>query len=390
MKTTEERLDAAGFWLLAATLGVVQFNLLTAQVLFGLSALAWIWLLARGAARPGWPSFFVPLLVYALLTLVSAAFSIDPIASIKDSRQLLLFLMVPLTTQYARGMRAMRTLDVIIAVGAAGALVGIVQWAMLGYDSLDRRPEGPLSHYMTYSGVLMLVTCAAVARLVFHQREWIWPAIAVPALLVALRSTLTRNAWLGGAAGVTALLALRNWKLALLAPAAAVALLFLAPGDIRTRALSMFDPSHPLNRDRVTMLHVGMGMVRDHPVWGVGPEMVEREYVRYRPAQYVNPVNPHLHNVPIQIAAERGLLALAAWIWFFIAAVRDALARVRCAETPALSATAFAALVAMLVAGMFEYNFGDSEFLMLFLGLITLPFAAHRSDGPAPSAARLT
>jgi hypothetical protein len=32
----------------------------------------------------------------------------------------------------------------------------------------------------------------------------------------------------------------------------------------------------------------------------------------------------------------------------------------------------------MLVAGMFEYNFGDSEFLMLLLGLISLPFASQR------------
>jgi hypothetical protein len=30
----------------------------------------------------------------------------------------------------------------------------------------------------------------------------------------------------------------------------------------------------------------------------------------------------------------------------------------------------------MLAAGMFEHNFGDSEFLMLFLLLITLPYAA--------------
>ena len=28
----------------------------------------------------------------------------------------------------------------------------------------------------------------------------------------------------------------------------------------------------------------------------------------------------------------------------------------------------------MLAAGLFEYSFGDSEFLMLFLLLITLPF----------------
>jgi hypothetical protein len=38
-------------------------------------------------------------------------------------------------------------------------------------------------------------------------------------------------------------------------------------------------------------------------------------------------------------------------------------------------------IAAMLTAGLFEYNFGDSEFLMLFLILITLPFAANREGG---------
>ena len=45
-----------------------------------------------------------------------------------------------------------------------------------------------------------------------------------------------------------------------------------------------------------------------------------------------------------------------------------------------LSATALASVVAMLGAGMFEHNFGDSEFQMLFLVLITLPFAVARTD----------
>jgi hypothetical protein len=34
----------------------------------------------------------------------------------------------------------------------------------------------------------------------------------------------------------------------------------------------------------------------------------------------------------------------------------------------------------MLGAGLFEYNFGDSEFLMLLLVLLTLPFASERSE----------
>jgi hypothetical protein len=39
-------------------------------------------------------------------------------------------------------------------------------------------------------------------------------------------------------------------------------------------------------------------------------------------------------------------------------------------------AAALSCIIAMLAAGQFEYNFGDSEFLMLFLVFATLPFAA--------------
>ena len=51
------------------------------------------------------------------------------------------------------------------------------------------------------------------------------------------------------------------------------------------------------------------------------------------------------------------------------------------------AAAGLAAVAGMLAAGLFEYNFGDSEFLMLFLVLITLPFAAARGDD-APASAR--
>jgi hypothetical protein len=37
-------------------------------------------------------------------------------------------------------------------------------------------------------------------------------------------------------------------------------------------------------------------------------------------------------------------------------------------------------VVALLTAGLFEYNFGDSEVLMLFLIVVTLPAAAMRSS----------
>jgi hypothetical protein len=97
-----------------------------------------------------------------------------------------MFLMVPIVARFARGPRASTTIDVIIAIGSAGAVWGIIQFAMLGYDNLNNRPDGLLSIYMTFAGVLMLVTCAAVARLVFGRVRSPWPIVAVPALLVAL------------------------------------------------------------------------------------------------------------------------------------------------------------------------------------------------------------
>ena len=83
--------------------------------------------------------------------------------------------------------------------------------------------------------------------------------------------------------------------------------------------------------------------------------------------------------MPLQIAAERGLPALAIWLWFIVVLTLALVpALPRAAATSVLAAAALAAIAAMLAAGMFEYNFGDSEFLMLFLVIVTLPFAAGR------------
>jgi hypothetical protein len=80
----------------------------------------------------------------------------------------------------------------------------------------------------------------------------------------------------------------------------------------------------------------------------------------------------------MQIAAERGLPALGAWLAFVGIALVDLSRLFRAGERRMLATVALAALVSMLAGGLFEYNFGDSEFLMLLLIVLTLPFAASR------------
>ena len=379
--TPESGLRRAGFVLVAIALAATQIKLQIAQWAFFAAVVLWVIVNSREKRWRDVPAFMLPLLVYAGWTLVSAAASIDPLEGFIDSKQLLLFLMVPVVATFARGLTATRVIDVVIAVGSAAALYGIVQFNFFGYDTLDNRVVGPLSHWMTFSGVLMLVTGAALARLLYVGREWVWPAIAVPALVVALFYTQTRNAMVGLVAAVGLLMAERNWRLLLVLPVLGLVFFAIAPSAIISRVQSIGDLNDPASRDRVAMLRSGAHMVQDHPITGVGPNMIPVVYAQYRDTTYaVNEVNPHLDNVPMQIAAERGLPALAIWLWFVFVASRDLWRQLRRGEATAVAGAGVAAMVAMLVAGLFEYNFGDSEFLMLFLGLITLPYAARMAE----------
>jgi len=385
----DERVTAA---LLLGFVGALQVSIALAHIL--LAGLLTTWLVRRIRERslPSAPPFFPALLAYAALTLASSAFSVDPAASFIDSKQLVLFAIVPAVYDIARGPRAATVVDVIISVGAASAIFGIVQYGVLHYDNLGQRPQGTLSHYMTYSGLLMLVLCTAAARLVFGSRDRIWPALVMPALVVALALTFTRNAWIGGCVAVGLMFVLKDFRLTALLPVILAALFVLAPQGLINRLTSTFNAQDPANQDRFAMIEIGALMVRDHPLTGVGPNMVPRVYDQYRPDYAVNDTNPHLHNVPLQIAAERGLPALAVWLWF-VGALTVSLFRLfrrngsRPGTSRVLSAAALGGVAAMLAAGLFEYNFGDSEFLMLFLVLITLPFAARRTDDAAPSRA---
>ena len=382
-----DALEQAGYIALTACLGIGTFTIWGAN-LVALAGILWLILVFRERKRPDVPPFFWPLVALAVWTLISCAFSSDPIESFKRSRQLLFFLVVPGTVRLLRGDRAMTTLNVIIAFGAASALYGILQYAALGYDDMEHRPKGTLGHYMTYSGLLMLVACCAAARLIYYRREWIWPAIAVPSLLAALAFTKSRNAWIGTALAVSLLLTVRQAKLLILVPLAGLLLFFVAPADTQQRVFSIFSLKEPTNQDRFAMLQSGSWMVRDHPWFGVGLNMVPKIYPQYRSPLAVDPVDPArvgpatratLHNVPMQLAAERGLPALAAFLWFVVVAGRDLFRQLVRGPEKTIAAAGVAALVGMVAAGLFEHNFGDSEFLLLFLGIISLPYAAARN-----------
>jgi len=163
----------------------------------------------------------------------------------------------------------------------------------------------------------------------------------------------------------------------------AVAIAMLAIPSVRERAATMAHAGDPTAGERLAMLHAGLRLVREHPVAGIGPGQVKRAYPIYAPPEALRRHTSHLHNTPLQIAVERGLVGLALWLWIFVAFfVRTGriLRRVPATATAdrALVVGALAAVATFLVSGLFEYNFGDTEVLLVTLAVMALPFVVER------------
>jgi O-antigen ligase len=146
-----------------------------------------------------------------------------------------------------------------------------------------------------------------------------------------------------------------------------------------------FDPAEDsAKQSRVVMFWTGLNMIAAHPLFGVGPEQVEAEFLRYRPLEMPLPRGwyGHLHNIYLQIAAERGIPCLLFLLWMILEVFRSglALAHSSTREARILGQSAVAVTIGLMVSGLFEFNLGDSEVLMLYLFLTAGPFTWARIE----------
>jgi O-antigen ligase len=432
---------------MAAIAATCPVSIFAAQsVGLSLAVLVFLVRLARGRARLERSPLDGPILAFTVWTLLSAAFSPDPLTSHESAKKLVLFALFYLSVEALTPERDReRILDAALLGGLALGAGVLLEYYFLGYDTLVNRPHSFLGHYMTASGLVMAVLVIAAARLAFHRGPlprpsvhdaralavlggalavltagqaldlfaveaerlfvaglaatgaWMalsrgpWPGpatgltlamVVVPVASWAVVISRTRNAWLGTLVGLGLIAILRAPKLLWGLAAAVAAIVVLRPAPVVGR-LTVVDPS---SVDRYYMWQAGIDMIRDKPVFGQGPGRILAVYPEYRWPQAPNALQPHLHDNALQIAAERGLPCLVWWLWFVAAAMGDAWREVRRGEGwPAVAALAF--LAAFMAAGLFEYNFGDSEILMFTLLVSALPYALRRQRTRAAAAA---
>ena len=280
-----------------------------------------------------------------------------------------------------------RALAAYLAASGLVAAIGLGLWVAHG-ASFDSRARGLAGHYMTFAGQLLLEVPVAVGvALLAKEKRWRWGAAAVAAIgVVTLAATFTRSAWIGLlVAGSVILGATAPLGLAALA-VLAVAAWFLAPGTYGERLRSVFDLSSKWNAERLHMWDAGLRMFRDHPLTGVGLQDLHALYDRYRSPEAVERAG-HLHNVIVQIAATMGVVGLAAFTWLYGSLVTTAVAGLKAmlkrrGLAAGLKLGVVAALAGFLVAGFFEWNFGDEELLYPLYMLVGLAWAATGWDEP--------
>lgn len=371
-----------GFWLYAAHVATI-WGIALSNLFLGLMIL-WAARHRRRLRRDwhGVAPVLAPLGAYAVLLVVAVVASYEPASSVAGLKELLSLATLALGVVLVRGERQVRLVfDLVTATIALLAVVGIAQYFFTAYGDLHHRIVAVFSHYQTYAGILLLGDLLLFARVLARRRDrWTYPALV--AVNWALLLTLTRGAWV--ALAVTLALAgvaftRRRLAVGLVAALVVVALVVSRlAGPWQERLRSIDDLQDASNYDRLCMLEAGVAMVSERPLLGLGPRMVKERYPIYRNPTAPRFTVPHLHDAYLDLAAERGLLSLAAYLWL-LAASFSLTFRVYRREggldggRADLHLGVILALVGFSVAALFENNWGDTEVQRLVLFLLAVP-----------------
>lgn len=374
------RPERVGFLLLAGGISLALVSIAASQMLLAAAILAALLQWRRVDFRellPAaivWPT--VLLLSWTILATVAGG------GSLRDGlvKKLWLYSILFLVPIFARGRGRVRWIYYAsFAVGAVSAACGLIQYVMDPDRDALNRIKGFMSIWMTFSGSLMLIMVATVAYgCIYGCRRNAWVVPLGLGLGAALFLSQTRNAWLGAFLGIVLIFfMLKRWRALTLMAAALLALYFVLPANIEQRLKASWNLADDNTRNRIELFGAGFRLIKDHPWIGVG-QRVSLEAPHYRGSTtFPDWMYIHLHNNFLQIAAERGIPGLMLWLWFMaqlgLQAFRVFGASEGSGEAGFAAAAALGAWVALLAGGMFEYNFGDSEVLTIFLFMMSAP-----------------
>ncbi|UCF77963.1 MAG: O-antigen ligase family protein [Candidatus Eiseniibacteriota bacterium] len=367
--------------------GACPFSIALSQSALFLALFLWAWImiLERKSSIPSTPLDFY-FLAYLVVGINSMVFSGERAMPVIFSKRILLIPIVYLIAANVSTRRALgRLLITLAVVMAVVSTVGIQEY-LSGLRGLEGRLE-LFHHYMTSGGILMILGLMAFS-FAFLAGPLLWRVVASASgllMVLPLIFTFTRSSWLGFVVGLSLIAFVRSWKAVVGVAVLALLIVLVLPASFKDRALSVADPSHRHNIERVYMWKAGVEIIRDHPFAGVGDADLAKWYDRYKPAESVV-TGGHLHNNLIMFGATLGIPGLLVFLvlsmkillmeWGIVRSIPGEEWLLKCTAVGCL-----ASYIGFQVNGLFEWNFGDAEIAMLLWLSVGLTLAVARIFG---------
>jgi O-antigen ligase len=330
-----------------------------------------LWLCSSVATRRTglWRSpFVVPVALFAVAALLSSAFGLRPAHSLLKCHRLVLVLLIFVVEDAFRpergagrpGVERMAGAFVLGAscLGAFDAVRVLVE-TRLGVALYDTGNMRDPQFYM----VSLCFLSAGLAGLVAARRKLLG-AGAIVLNAVGLVLHFKRGVWISFALVATGLAAaLRKYRIVLALALSSLVLLAAPPVRHRMRQLGR-EWSEAQGGRYVLWTRVAPAVLKAHPM-GVGVRALRHEDLLRRSPR-VQAGLDHLHNNLLQVAVETGWLGLVAWLYWMGTVFWVYMRAGRGTGTPEwLRLGGLAGFSGLMLNGLVEYNFGDSEILIL-------------------------
>jgi O-antigen ligase len=283
----------------------------------------------------------------------------------------------------------------LLAGATPEARLGLQAWTR----GRDERATGFYGQYVTYAEALQLLTSLAVGLFIAldrkRSRRGLLVALAIIGLSLALLLTVTRASWLALLVSVGVMALARAGRRRALVVVALGALL-VAPLGLyvlrQKRQVGFFDRNDGSTTWRMTVWREGTRLLVSRPrhlLVGIGMDTIKRHWRAWGLFDGGRLPWGHMHSTPLQLALERGLPALAAWLALLLIYARTLW---RLARVPGrtdwiergLALGALGGACGFFTSGLVHYNLGDSEVAMIFYLVMGLALACSRLASERP------
>jgi len=400
-------------WALAAGIGLLPLELASlklgavglsaSEATFALTAVMWVvGRLARGEVPASTSPLGKPLtaMVAAIVPGLAIAQSSFPVAKVLVMWVVFLVIYEIVVTE-ARD-DSVRGLLLVLAV--AGAVVGAiaavtsggVEQAATGFgDEVSGRAFGSFGSPNTLATFEALALPGALA-LGLGGRAAVRPvALGAFALTLAgLALSLSRGGLLAVAGALALMLVWGPFRLVVAAATVVVAILAFAGAnplgevqqvDTVTQRLSSVGYSAGGVDPRFNIWRTTPQIIADHPVFGVGANEFPLVGPEYGLTGRMEPYE-HAHNIPLTVAAETGLLGLAAFTWAAIVLVGVLIRAYRRTDgvDRGVAVALAAAFSALVLQGIVDYTLRSNAIVAIVFVLAGCAVVTARGGGPPP------